>query len=409
MGLDPSWNCSGAGDGEPIANIPVLALTVTSTISQGLDFPSQSLPKTRSSPSTTESAKLTGSTVKPGPSRFSLPPTATAPMESSTAAPTHPSTTLTNPARTIAGQVVTANVQGQYLVGGQTLIPGGTPITISGTVYSLSPSDKTLQVGSWDLLLGGQAPVITIDDGVVTANAQGGYVIGSQTLVPGGGAITISGIAYSLSPSGTALQVGPSWIPLFTPSPTPVLTLGGHVIPANSLGEYIVDSQTLTPNGGPITILGTVYSMFPSGTALQVGSSRMRSASPTRAITVGGQTVTPNLEGAYVIGSQTLKPGQPPVTISGTPISIAADGKTMVVGGKTEVMAKTTSQGIGGLVWSGVGGSNGPTNGSRDGRAAETDAVQFTGGAPMSIFGLSWTAQLVVCISILVASTFIIL
>jgi hypothetical protein len=43
---------------------------------------------------------------------------------------------------------VTANAQSEYVVGGQTLVPGGPGIVISGTTISLAPGATQVVVGS---------------------------------------------------------------------------------------------------------------------------------------------------------------------------------------------------------------------------------------------------------------------
>jgi hypothetical protein len=49
---------------------------------------------------------------------------------------------------TVGGQIITANSVSQYIVSGQTLIPGGTPITIGGTPVSLGTSATNVVIGS---------------------------------------------------------------------------------------------------------------------------------------------------------------------------------------------------------------------------------------------------------------------
>ncbi|KAL9623752.1 MAG: hypothetical protein Q9160_001983 [Pyrenula sp. 1 TL-2023] len=350
------------------------------------------------------------------------------------------------PIVTVAGQTVAPNAEGRYVVGSQTLAPGGTPVTISGTLYSLSPSGTALQVGSSIIPLAAPTPVITVGSRPITANvdgayvidgqtlraalqigssiiplapsapaitvgghpiaanSNGAYVIDGQTLRPGGSSIIVSGTVYSLYPSGTALRVGSSTIPLTAAKP--VITLGGQVLTADASGNYLLGSETLRPGGPPITASGTVYSLSPSGTALQVGSSTIPLTSGKPALTLGGQVFTADAAGEYVIRSQTLKPGGPPVTVSGTAISLGKDGNTVVVGGKTEVLASTTSQGIGGLIWSGVGGGGGSAGGGGTG-PAETGVVQFTGAGTMGKAGLAWGGWVVTAIVIIVTVVFL--
>ena len=124
---------------------------------------------------------------------------------------------------TIGTEVVTRNSASQYIVAGQTLLPGSS-ITIGSGTSTIVLALQTSNSGT-ELVIGtsiisildvpiptqptGLAP-ITIGTQIITANAASQYVIGSQTLVPGGPAIILSGTRISLEPSVTALVVGTS-------------------------------------------------------------------------------------------------------------------------------------------------------------------------------------------------------
>jgi hypothetical protein len=53
-------------------------------------------------------------------------------------------------------------------------------------------------------------PVIPLAGTTITANSASQYTIGTQTLIPGGTAIKISGTLLSLAPSATAVVLGGS-------------------------------------------------------------------------------------------------------------------------------------------------------------------------------------------------------
>ena len=174
------------------------------------------------------------------------------------------------PALTIGAQAVTANALGQYIIGGQTLTAGGV-ITLSGTRVSLSPDEVAVIVGSsTENLVMTPHPDLTIGIQTVTANSLNQYIIGGQTLTPGG-VLTLSGTRISLSPDETAVIVGSSTESLVI-TPPPDLTIGSQTITANSLDQYIIGGQTLTP-GGVITVSGTRVSLATDETALVVGTS----------------------------------------------------------------------------------------------------------------------------------------
>lgn len=107
-----------------------------------------------------------------------------------------------------------------YILGTQTLTPGGPPITASGEEISLANGETLLVVGTGSEAqiqttgiagfiassLSGSPAAPTTDTG--QPNSVLAYIIGTQTLVPGGPAITVSGAQISLAPSGTEIILG---------------------------------------------------------------------------------------------------------------------------------------------------------------------------------------------------------
>jgi hypothetical protein len=142
----------------------------------------------------------------------------------------------------------------------------------------------------------------------VTANIASAYIVGSQTLVPGGGAIIVSGTTLSVDPAGSTLVIDGSITQQLYPTATPsTLVIGSHTLTANFVGQFIYGSQTLIPGGTPITIDGVAIS-FPA-------------AAPST-IVVGSHTLTMNSVGQFIDGTQTLVPGGLPIVIDGTVISL---------------------------------------------------------------------------------------
>ena len=75
-----------------------------------------------------------------------------------------------------------------------------------------------------------------------------------------------------------------------------------------------------------------------------------------------------------MVGSQTLTPGGPAITVSGTPISVDASKTQAVVGTSTEGLGPVIMQGFS----SGGGGGNGNGNGT------DNNTAVFRGDAPSS-------------------------
>ncbi|KAF2636521.1 hypothetical protein P280DRAFT_409496, partial [Massarina eburnea CBS 473.64] len=136
-----------------------------------------------------------------------------------------PQATITAGPSTIVIKPEPTNDDSSFIIGdlttiqpaGQTLIPGGAPITISGTTFSLPASPtavivngqtSTIAPNYGNIVTKTTIPYLTLFHTTYTANAAGNYVIGSgATLRPGGEAITVSGTVLSLKPGNTEVVV----------------------------------------------------------------------------------------------------------------------------------------------------------------------------------------------------------
>ncbi|KAL8917581.1 MAG: hypothetical protein Q9208_007864 [Pyrenodesmia sp. 3 TL-2023] len=95
---------------------------------------------------------------------------------------------------------------------GATISAGGPAVTISGTPFSLvtSAGNTLLVEGTRTLPLSGATitpPPLEIFSSTVTANADGAYVIGGETITPDGPAVTISGTRFSLGHNSGGVEV----------------------------------------------------------------------------------------------------------------------------------------------------------------------------------------------------------
>jgi hypothetical protein len=129
-------------------------------------------------------------------------------------------------------------------------------------------------------------PIIPLPGKTLTGNSASQYIAGTQTLIPGGPAISISGMVVSLAPSATAIVLGGSSTMNIVPPSAyqapqpPVITLAGTTLTANSASQYVVDSQTLLPGGPTITVSGTAVALAPSATAIIFAGSSTISLAP---------------------------------------------------------------------------------------------------------------------------------
>ncbi|KAI4249378.1 MAG: hypothetical protein LQ352_005677 [Teloschistes flavicans] len=184
------------------------------------------------------------------------------------------------------------------------------------------------------------SPVISIDSSTITADSSSQFVIGTQTLAPGGSAITHSGTVLSLPPSGSAIVIGPSTQAVQLVTPPPSITAGGQIVTENSASQFVIGGNTLKPGAAPIIANGQTISLAAGGSAVVINSQTANIAQPALpVITVGGAKITGNSASQYIINGQTLGAGGAPVTVAGQTLSIAAGGSAVVFGPSTQAFA----------------------------------------------------------------------
>lgn len=186
--------------------------------------------------------------------------------------------------------------------------------------------------------------VLTIAGQIITANPSE-IVIAGTTLLPNGPGMVISGTSISLAPSGN-LFVDASPVPLANdPSPphSSVFTLGGQKVVINPTG-FTLGSSRIVPGNPQVTVFGTPISLNPSG-ILFIGGSSINLLDPaltSDVFRIGGQTVTANPAGFVLAGSK-LVPGGMAITISGTPVSLNPSGVLFIGSSSAKLPAPTSS------------------------------------------------------------------
>ena len=280
-----------------------------------------------------------------------------------TAAPALPTAAV----MTFAGSTYTANAASEFVVGSQTLTPGG-QITVSSTPVSLAPSANIAVIGTSTQLLTTPAPasnaaLLTFAGTTYTANSVSQFLIADQTLTPGG-TITASGTPISIPDGIKFAVIGTSTQTLATASAiltaeAPVMTWDGSTYTADASSDFVIASQTLTP-GGIITVLGTPIRLPQGAADVVIGTSTQTLSSavitPADVITVGGQIITANPTG-FALEGGTVLPGGKGVMVSGTPVSLGIGG-TLVVG-NSSVVLPTQGPGTGAAVFEGGQGKMG--------------------------------------------------
>lgn len=243
---------------------------------------------------------------------------------------------------------------------------------------------------------------------ISSTNAQGGVVV---TTSQAPGVIITSTNAQGSQIVTTVPVVSPQVLDNI-PKPAPVV-VDGHTLTTNAQSQYIIAGQTLTPNT-PL-VLGSSSSTTPiilqtSGInpVLVIGSStttlHLTSSTPITtarpAITIGTQIITPNAQGQYLVGTQTLTPGgeiivggtTPPggtaAVAGGTTVSLAPSATQAVVGTSTEALAPYIAGGFG----SGPNGTTGLVQflGGGAGRKSKCWGSRYLVGIFVGVAGILW-------------------
>ncbi|KAF2465854.1 uncharacterized protein BDR25DRAFT_80408 [Lindgomyces ingoldianus] len=266
------------------------------------------------------------------------------------------------PVLTVGDNTVTANSQGQFIIGSQTLTPGGPAITVGGSTLSIGPSGTiavvngvTQTLGNVPLITG--APVLTVNGQTIPATVVGGstmFVLGDGQTLTAGGTLVVSGTTFSMPADGSGSRVVVNGVTrtLNNPPGLPVLTLGGQSLTASvnrGTTEFVLGpGQTLTP-GGSLVVSGTTFSMPADGSGSTVVingvTQTLKNPSGLPVLTLGGQSLTASVIGGtteFILGpGQTLKPGGV-LTVSGTTFSMpeSASGSVVVVNGVTSTLGQ---------------------------------------------------------------------
>lgn len=261
------------------------------------------------------------------------------------------------PVLTVGHNTITANPQGQFVIGTQTLQPGGPELTVNDNTLTLGPNGK---IAIWNsatqtlVTMAGpsRTPTVRFGEQSITAKVIGGttvYVLNDKTLAPGS-AITVDGTTFSLPPGFHGSSVVVNGQTQRLSAGLPVLTIFNSPITAIVVDDttkfVLAPGETLTP-GGVLIISDTTYSLPTSGkgsTIIINGATSRLNPSHLPVLPFSNEAVTASIAHgttAFVFGpGVTLTPGGV-VTISGTTLSLpaSASGSVVVMNGVTSTLA----------------------------------------------------------------------
>ncbi|KAF9698475.1 hypothetical protein EKO04_003592 [Ascochyta lentis] len=261
------------------------------------------------------------------------------------------------PVVTVGHNTITANPQGQFVIGTKTLHPGGPELTVDGNTFTLGPNGKIAMWNSVDqtiVTMAGPAaiPTVTFGGQPITAKIIGGttvFVLNDKTLAPGS-AITVDGTTFSLPSGFHASSVVINGQTQRLSAGLPALTINNSPVTAtvaDGTTEFVLaPGETLTP-GGVLTISGTTYSLPTSGAGSTIvinGATSRLNPSHLPVLPLSSEAVTATIAHgttAFVFGpGVTLTPGGV-VTVSGTTFSLptTASGSVVVINGVTSTLA----------------------------------------------------------------------
>jgi hypothetical protein len=203
---------------------------------------------------------------------------------------------------------------------------------------------RTAPTGTSPVQTSQNAAPIAIGEITASPASSEGYIVGTQTLIPGSSAIEIAGTTYSLQASGGVAVVNGQNVQITTLAPPSesAIVLGDLTGRPAASGAYVVADQTLSRGGSAIEISGTTYSLAPSGEnvvvngeATPVSVIQMTPVQPATVV-IGDVTAAPASSGAYyVVAGQTLSPEGSAIEVSGVTYYLPKSGANVVINGAT--------------------------------------------------------------------------
>jgi hypothetical protein len=208
-------------------------------------------------------------------------------------------------------------------------------------------------------------PVITLDNGVVTANTAGQFIIGSQTLIPGG-AVTINFATISMESAGSYVVINEtSTIPVGRTIQMP----SSYSVDAEDKVMLVFGGSTITQPNGQLNIIGGTTTIVPAHSeadksdpyTLMIGGITS-TLSDGRVTVIGGSiTVAPAIIAYHstiitlTIGAKTFTLPNGVVAVHGGKKTVIeatllpnAKSLTLIYGGKTVTLSDGRSHVVGG-------------------------------------------------------------
>ena len=210
----------------------------------------------------------------------------------------------------------------------------------AGASQTMNPETTTLAGPSKDANSADKAPhqvpqrILTTIAGHGITAAPSSVAIAGATINPGDPATILGGTRIALNTAGS-LIVGSKTIPLASRLPGKLTTnIAGLAITAHPTGVTVAGS-TMSP-GDPATLIGGTKVALNTAGSLILGAMTIPLASGLSeplTTTIANQPLTANPT-ALIVAGTTMNPGDPTITVEGTPIALDAAGN-LVIASKT--------------------------------------------------------------------------
>ncbi|KAL8791165.1 MAG: hypothetical protein Q9195_006004 [Heterodermia aff. obscurata] len=259
----------------------------------------------------------------------------------------HQSDTINTPQviDTVGGKPVFVTPSADTSVHGTPVQKGDLGVSGGETTISIDPGTLFVGVSSDNLPsldTGSEQAPKSVAGEILTAAQSHAIVLGGNTIEPGQ-QTTIDGNWVSVGQDHLIINSKTYAVPSAESSNDPLPSVGGQPIDYGSKGAIIVGSSTIYP--GQHTVIGGDTISLASGKVVVKGKTYIASTSSSPSLndplpSVGGQSIDYGPEGAVIVGSSTIYPGQHTV-IGGDTISLASDN--IVVNGKTYIASASSS------------------------------------------------------------------
>ncbi|KAK3176595.1 hypothetical protein OEA41_007918 [Lepraria neglecta] len=177
-------------------------------------------------------------------------------------------------------------------------------------------------------------PEIAIGTETYQATTFPTVIIAHSILIPNS-IITISSNPIVLLPGGSSIAIGGSTLTI--PASAAVPNVGSNRVTANKAGAFVFAGQTAAPGAPAITVSGTTISIQAQESSVVINGVTSAITHNSSPVVLDGQTFSPGIASGYILYSTPLMAGCAPITVSGTPYSLATGATTLVVGSRTQL------------------------------------------------------------------------